>query len=170
MSQVDSLRHGLLVTREGGIEKGFGILYRLGQRLPRGCLHSFIHLVRHLFIRDITFLSLIVVGQVAEMNQHGEDIILAPHDMHVIEELRGIYIDMLSGQHTDNVILQPIEIHLNVGDDRVVGTCGCPVASANTSLQGFHHGIGIVNGLLPSDSISVIPHLQVFHRCVMTLR
>ena len=54
-------------------------------------------------------------------------------------------------------------------DVRVVGSRGCPIALANATLQGFHHGIGIVDGLLPADRIAIIPYLQIFHGCVMLL-
>ena len=54
-------------------------------------------------------------------------------------------------------------------DVRVVGSRGCPIALANATLQGFHHGIGIVDRFHLADIISVIPQFQIFHRGIMPL-
>ena len=51
------------------------------------------------------------------MNQYCKYIVLAPHDMHVVKKLCRVNIHMLSSQHTDNVILQTFEIHLDVSDN-----------------------------------------------------
>ena len=58
------------------------------------------------------------------MNQHGQDIILATYNAHVIRELCRINIYMLSRQHSDDVILKPVEVHLDIGYDSTV-CAGC---------------------------------------------
>ena len=51
----------------------------------------------------------------------------------------------------------------------VVCPSGCPMASAITTLDGFYHGIGIIDWFLSTYSISVIPHLEIFHGCIVLL-
>lgn len=78
---------------------------------------------------------------------------------YVILELRSVDIHAFSCQHTYDVILEPVIIHLYVRDDSIVGTRSSPVTSTNATLQGLHYRIGIVDGFFPAYFVSVIPCL-----------
>ena len=77
------------------------------------------------------------------MNKHSENIILTVYDTHVILKFESVYIHMLPRQYSDDIILQPVEIHLNLGDNRIVGSRGCPVASKFLVVDGPHDRIRI---------------------------
>ena len=53
----------------------------------------------------VALLGLVVVCEIAKVNQYSKDIILASHNMYVVKELRGIYIYMFASQHTDYVVI-----------------------------------------------------------------
>ena len=167
VGKVDGTFHSLLVACNCGSEevfRGCQDFYNLCPRCIFYCIQKFI---ANLFVGNVTLPFVAIVCQISKMNQHREHIIFASHNMHVILELECVDIYTFSRQHTDDIILQSIEIHLDIGDDRVVGSCGCPIASANASLQGFHHRIWIVDGFFLSDVISVVPCLQIVHGCVV---
>ena len=77
------------------------------------------------------------------MNHHGEHVVLASHDVHIVEELSRIHIHTLTCKHTYDVILQSLEIHLDIGDYRVVCTCGCPIAAILFIPDSLEHRIRI---------------------------
>ena len=77
------------------------------------------------------------------MYQYSEYIVSAINHMHVILERSCDNRNRLSSQHADNVILQPVEIHLDICHDRVVGTRGSPVASILLIINCPHYGIWI---------------------------
>ena len=142
---VDGPCHCLFVARRGGFEEGFGVLNGLGNRHPRRGFNGFVHLVGHLLVGDVAHLVLIVIGEITKVYQYGENIIFASYDAHVVEKSRRINIHVLSCKHTDDVVLQTFEVHLDVSLHRVVRTGGSPVALARTALQGFHDGVRIVD-------------------------
>ena len=51
------------------------------------------------------------------MNQYREDVILTSHDMHVVLKFGGVDIHTLSRQYADDIVLQSVVVHLDVGDD-----------------------------------------------------
>ena len=68
------------------------------------------------------------------MNQDRQYIILAVHDTHVILKPCCSHRNTLSRKHPDDVILQAIEVHLDVGLHGVIGSRGGPVAFADSTL------------------------------------
>ena len=85
--------------------------------VPKGLFEYYEKKISYLLIRDITLLVIMVVCQIAEMYQYCENVILAPDNMHVIQELCGVNIYVLSCQHTDNIVLQTVKIHLYISND-----------------------------------------------------
>ena len=136
---VNAFSHRLLIAGNGGFKKVFGILDGLHQGIPCGSLYGVVHFISHLLVRYETFLFITIVSQIAEMDQHGEYIVLAPYRPHIVTEFRCIDIHVFSREHTDDVVLQSVIIHLDVGNHRVVGTGCCPVAFAYATLQRFNH-------------------------------
>ena len=102
--------------------------------MPKGIIEYKKKKTSYFLVWNVALLFFFVVRQVSKMYQHCEDIVLAPDYSHVITEFGGIDINMLSRQHAYDVILQSVEIHLNVGIDRIVGSRGCAVAFANSTL------------------------------------
>ena len=96
VSQVNTLCHSLLVTGEGGSQEILGVLYRLGQRIPSGCLNGVVHFIGYLLVRDIALPGFIIVGQIPQMDQYRQHIILAVHDTHVILKLGRIHARSLA--------------------------------------------------------------------------
>ena len=77
------------------------------------------------------------------MYQYCEHIILAPHYMHVVQEFSGVDIHALACKHTYDVIHQSFKVHLDVGDNRVVGYSGRPIATILFIVDRLHDRIGI---------------------------
>ena len=96
MGNVDSLRHGLHITGDGGGKKVLRGSNRLHKSSPGSVLHRIQKFFTHLLVRDVALFHILIVCQITKMYQHCEYITLAVDDAHVILELKCIYIHMFS--------------------------------------------------------------------------
>ena len=99
------------------------------------------------------------------MDQDGQDVIPTSYNVHVVLKLQRVDIHTLSREHPDDVILQSVEVHLDIGPDRVVRTCSGPVASIIPFVDCLHDRIGIEDVGCLSETVTVIPtfHLHNVH-------
>ena len=58
------------------------------------------------------------------MDKHCENVILTSHNAHVILKFCGVDIYMFSRKHPDDIILKPVEIHLDICSNGIV-CAGC---------------------------------------------
>ena len=97
------------------------------------------------------------------MYQYGQDIVSAVDHMHIILERSCGHRNRLSRKHPDDVILQSIEIHLDIGDDGVIGTGGSPVTAILFVINRSHDRIGIEHAECLAYAIAVIPSFHLVH-------
>ena len=97
------------------------------------------------------------------MDEYGEHIVLAADDGHVVQEGGGVHLAVSASQHLDDVVLQPLIVHLDVVGHGIVGTCAGPVTAATAASQSHHHRVGVEHRRLITYLVAIIPlHQFVF--------
>ena len=94
------------------------------------------------------------------MNEHGQHVVLAADDRHIILEARRIHFASASSKHLENVVLQPFVVHLDIVRHSVVGTGRGPETAAAAAAKCLHHRIGVEHRQLVAYLIAIIPLLQ----------
>ena len=128
------------------------------------------HLALHFVVGNVAFILAPVVREVAQMDEHREGIVLATDVMHVVLELSRVHLTTSTTQQADDVILQSLEIHLDIGCDGIVGSRRGPVAAATATAQSHHHAVGVEHRQLVTNLITVVPLLQVIKVHAILLR
>ena len=98
-----------------------------------------------LFIGDRDRLMETVIGQMAQMEQQGQDIIFRCKGGHVIMEGPRIDPYMFACQHLHNSIFQAVHVHLDVDLQRFIGLCLVPVCPEPMAQHSLYHGPGAVH-------------------------
>ena len=91
------------------------------------------------------------------MNQQSQDIILAVKCRHIIAETTCIDRYHFSGHHAENIVFQPIKIHVNISAQCLKCFGLVPIRIADTRSHSSHNRTRTVNRRGFFKAISIIP-------------
>ena len=77
----------------------------------------------------------------------------------ILEEVR-VHHNAFTGNQPGNIFLKSVLIHVDVGHERFRGRSLFPIRLDFSGIKSLHHGIGIVDRMPVSDSVSVVPFLH----------
>ncbi len=98
-----------------------------------------------------------VEGEIAEMDQQGKHIVLAPESHHIILEFVGVDAAASAAEHFYNIVFQTIKIHADIFFQGFVRLRACPVIVDPVSAQGVHDGLRVVYVKMVVELVSIIP-------------
>jgi len=130
--------------------------------LPIGVLNGIDQFSLYFTVWHVALAVVPVEGQIAQVDEDCEYIILTPDDGHVVLETGGVNVASSACQHFDDVVFQPLVVHLDVRCNSIVCACAGPVAAAAALPECLHHGVGVEDGWLAANLVAVIP----FHHLV----
>ena len=68
-----------------------------------------------------------MIGQISEMNQQCQHVIFAFEALKIVLEAVRVHFDFFSGNQAGNQLLQPFEIHVDIGKQGFRRRCPLPV-------------------------------------------
>ncbi len=125
--------------------------------LPPAVFHCPDKFLPHFLIRDINFFPAAVIRKVAQMDKQRKHIVSAAHRCHIILKCSCINPKPLSAEHIHNSVFEPVKIQVNVGSERFISFCLCPVIAEFLIDHCLHDRFGIINVSGIIKVISVVP-------------
>ena len=102
------------------------------------------------------------VGEVAEVDEEGQHVVFALEGFYVVLEGVGVDFDAFVGDEADDIVLEAVLVHVDVGHERFRGGGFLPVGAETFFCQGLHDGIRIVDGGAGTDGIAIVPGFHAF--------
>ena len=94
----------------------------IGHDNPTHILDGIGQFLRHLVVGHVALTLLPVEGEIVHADKHSEHVIAAADVAQVVAELSGVHLGPSVGKHLDDVLLQAVEVHLDIGGDGLEGT------------------------------------------------
>ena len=98
------------------------------------------------------------------MDEHRQHIVPVPDEREVVLEPGGIHFSPTACQHPDDVIFQPVIVHVDVAGHSIVCSRAGPIALTPVTVKRLHHRVRVKHRGFCSYLITIIP----FHKVVKT--
>ena len=91
------------------------------------------------------------------MNQEREHVVLCPEVPHVVLEAPRVDPGASASEHLHDVRAEPVEVHVNIDFQGIVGFSSSPVIGQNMAFHCRNYRPGIIDMPELPESVSVIP-------------
>ena len=159
MDFFHAFRDGLFVHIQRRVEQLFRFLLKCQQFIPLFSFRGCGKLLTDFFIRDKRSPASLVIGEISQMDQAGEHVLLILKVYHIVLKRCHIHFHSRAGQHRHNRRLQSVKIHIDQRDDGFIASRLRPVALKTPSLHHADDRSGVVN-MQAVQQIAIVPALH----------
>ena len=126
------------------------------------------HLATHLFVGDVALVLAPVIAQITQMDECRQHVVLATNDGHIVLESCRVNGTPSACQHIDDIVFQPLVVHVDVVGYGIKGTGSSPITAAAAFVYCLHHTIRVEHRQLIANLVAIIP-LQKFLKVHLVL-
>ncbi len=124
---------------------------------PAADAHGVLEFHDDLLIRYKCLLCPSVIAKITQMDQQGKHIILHFKIAHIILKTPRIYFYPITAKHFHDIRPQSIEIHINISFQCIIRLRGSPITGKFLAAHRLHNRFRIVDMLILSEHIPIIP-------------
>ena len=152
--------HTLFIHIQSFFQQFHRRLLKVNHFIPFSALDSLYQFHPHFFIRNKRSLLVLVISQIAKMNQISQNIVPAIKIVHIILECTDINFYRITCQHFYNSCFQSVKVHIDQWDNCLIRPRLRPIASELIFQHHTDNRFRIID-LIIFQQISVIPSLNL---------